>query len=420
MSEWFITDDDRVQCCRPQPAVNPQQYEFMQLNSYPGHVDGKPFYQVAQGTIHIHTDYTEQEILRALHAHGYQDMDDFVMQNASTSEWLCQEDGALDRENSPSYIIDYQLLAEMLFKLENQEYVTQEFTSRNDAVRYIASITGLDLRAHLNQELMLVTAFEKGQQVNFLTTEDEFLSSQTSLPDQIFLGDEHLGLATHVYHDHCSPSDIAAKARFVSLSKPEEATAYLSQFLSGAWNEQTIGSWSNAPKRMSPNARALLAQLLRPVLDACHADARWDQPLAAVRWCKAHPEFMKNLDAVFTNLGLLEVRRHRISVTQGSASVLCCGKELVRYGDEQWLQLKNGKISNGFREKEGKLYGEIIGGYGSDTPDESFRRSALVQFANKIEKLLLPELTLNQKIEQAKLKTAAPVPKQTEPLQQQR
>ena len=253
--------------------------------------------------------------------------------------------------------------------------------------------------AESDQELMLVTIKENGQERNFLSTRHEFLGRDKELPPGTLCMQESIEGTPDLYRFRAEGQTISA--RFVSVSVPEKAASCLQAFLSGAWNTSFSGSWHNAPEQTSPNAKALLSQLLRPILDACHAENRWDKPLIAVRWCKAHPEFVKNLDTIFTCLDMLKVERHRRSVTQGEAVVMCCGKELVRYGDDQWLLQKDGKISNGFREKEGRLYGEIIGGYGSDTPDEDFRRAALVQFTDRIARMLEPEKSLLHKIEQA-------------------
>lgn len=49
-----------------------------------------------------------------LDATGYKDIDDFVKQNATSDEWVNNTDGTLDRENSPSYVIDLFLLASII------------------------------------------------------------------------------------------------------------------------------------------------------------------------------------------------------------------------------------------------------------------------------------------------------------------
>lgn len=150
-SEWFITDGDCLQCCRPLPAIDPKQFELVQINSYPGHVDGKPFFQTSHATIDLN-EYKDEEVLSVLGSYGYNDMDDFVLQNAPGGELVYKEDGTLDRENSPGYIIEYQLIAEMFFETENYEYTDQEFSSWNEAVVRIEQLTGLDLSKHLETE----------------------------------------------------------------------------------------------------------------------------------------------------------------------------------------------------------------------------------------------------------------------------
>jgi hypothetical protein len=64
-----------------------------------------------------------------------------------------------------------------------------------------------------------------------------------------------------------------------------------------------------------------------------------------------------------------EVKRHRISLTQGEAEVLVNGNLLIRYGDD--IQL-------------GGKYGEIIDGYGSMLSDNVFIISAMKHVPNRI------------------------------------
>ena len=145
MSNWFITDDDCLQCCKRNPDIDPDSYEFVQIIGFEGHIDGKPFWRVSQATIDI-KDFSEEDILNALGFFGYEDMDDFVYRNAPDWDVVYKEDGTIDKVNSPSYIIDYQLIAEMLFEMDAlTEYAGDEFRSWNDAVQRIADITGLDL-----------------------------------------------------------------------------------------------------------------------------------------------------------------------------------------------------------------------------------------------------------------------------------
>ena len=145
MSEWFITDDDCLQCCRRNPDIDPDSYSFVQIISFPGHVDGKPFWRVSEATIDV-SDFSDDDIQKALNFFGYEDLDDFVHQNAPDWNIVYKEDGSIDKINSPSYIIDYQLIAEMLFEMDAlTEYAGDKFPSWNEAVQRIADITNLDL-----------------------------------------------------------------------------------------------------------------------------------------------------------------------------------------------------------------------------------------------------------------------------------
>jgi len=415
MSDWHITDDDCLRCYRPIPATNPECYEFIQLNSYSGNADGLPFHQVSHGTIHIHDDYTEEDLNSILNAFGYPDMDAFVKEYADPEHLRFKEDGSIDRDHSPCYMIDHYQLAEMAFKLENQEYVDQEFFSRNDAVSYIASVTGLDLRSYLQQNLMLVTEYDGDNEINFITTPDEFFAPGKKLSRDQCIRIAHFPAAPSMYCFQMEPEGKVYEARFLSFAAPENTAVYLSNFLSGHWNAPLIGTWRNAPERTSSYAKQLLSQLLIPVMEQTCALKDWMQPIRAVEWGRQHPAYIKNLDTIFTALDLLKVQRHRFSVTQGEASVWCCGNKIVQYGDNQWLQQKNGKISNGFQEREGKLYGEVISNWGSATPDDGFRRAALVQFTDRISSALFPEKTLEHKIQAARKVKPTPITSARQP-----
>lgn len=121
MNDWFITDDDCLQHCRPIPVTDPTRFEFVQINSYPGHVDGTPFWQVAHGTIHIHDDYSDAEIQDMRAFYGYSD----------------------------DAVLTDQIIAEMFFETEVQEYAESEHSSWNAAVARVAEITGLNLDQYL-------------------------------------------------------------------------------------------------------------------------------------------------------------------------------------------------------------------------------------------------------------------------------
>lgn len=406
MSEWFLIDDIGPRLCRPKPANNPDSYEFIQLSTYPSHVNDQLVHQIAQGTIHIHTDYTEEDLLSVLHAFGYKDMDAFVMEYASPKDLLFREDGSIDRENSPCYMIDHLQLADMIFRRENRSYFTRTFQSHDDAVLYIASVTGLDLSKYLDQKLMLVTTFEGGREQNFLTTKDEFLGAGNDIPQnsrtQVFQSPD----GPDVYRFALEPDGNMCEARMLSMTPPEKTAQHLASFVSGKWN---AGTWCNRPEQVSAQAKALLTKLLDPITALTHPEKTQASFMPAAQAGTLLPAYLKNLDTVFSGLDLMKVKRQRISVTQGSAAVECCGKPIVCYGDDQWLMQKNGMLSNGFREKKGVLYGQTLAGWGSAKSDESFRRAALLQFSKQIGQAMQPERTLEQTILNAKGRVRASV-----------
>jgi hypothetical protein len=69
----------------------------------------------------------------------------------------------------------------------------------------------------------------------------------------------------------------------------------------------------------------------------------------------------------------IEVKRNRPSVTQGSADVYINGEKVITFGDDIYMQNKDGTFTNGHNTIENaKFYGEIIGGWGSIKPDSDF------------------------------------------------
>lgn len=69
----------------------------------------------------------------------------------------------------------------------------------------------------------------------------------------------------------------------------------------------------------------------------------------------------------------IEVKRNRPSVTQGSATVLINGKEIITFNDEMYLKNSDGTFTNGFKTvQNARHYGEVITGWGSIKPDSDF------------------------------------------------
>jgi hypothetical protein len=69
----------------------------------------------------------------------------------------------------------------------------------------------------------------------------------------------------------------------------------------------------------------------------------------------------------------IEVRRDRPSVTQGSATVVINGKDIITFNDEMYLKQNDGTFTNGFTTvNDAKHYSEVICGWGSIKPDSHF------------------------------------------------
>ena len=161
---WIVTDPDCVQCCRHSPELGSRVFELAQINSFAGHLDGKPFYQVANGYLFLE-DYSEKETLDILGFYGYGDLNEFREAYPDVSE------------------VTYdQLLAEMFFETEIQEYCSEEFSSWNESVSYIQKITGLDLSEYKHKE--------KESLSNLIRKAEDVLCDQMRVPEAAKNGPE--------------------------------------------------------------------------------------------------------------------------------------------------------------------------------------------------------------------------------------
>jgi hypothetical protein len=71
------------------------------------------------------------------------------------------------------------------------------------------------------------------------------------------------------------------------------------------------------------------------------------------------------------------VRRNRGSVTQGTATVLLNGQEVITFGDNITLTESG--------QTRGAKYGEVIGGWQSDKRDEDFIKGVIKPFCANAE-----------------------------------
>ena len=118
---WTLTDDDDFQWQREvieQEAPLVQTYEMCQLVS----IGDK--YGVCHGNVRIGA-VPYEELDELVRFYGYDGLDDFVKQTSPSDEFVTREDGSLDREKSPAWILEYPLLAEMDFETRTfDEYFT--------------------------------------------------------------------------------------------------------------------------------------------------------------------------------------------------------------------------------------------------------------------------------------------------------
>lgn len=133
--EWTLTNAEHFRCQRS--IVDPEQplvecYEMCQA------IKIGDEYRVCHGVVAIGA-VPEDELDVLVRMYGYAGLEDFVQQTSPTNEFVFNDDGTIDRENSPAWILEYALLAEMDFETNAlAEYMTDHaFAIEGDAFRYI-------------------------------------------------------------------------------------------------------------------------------------------------------------------------------------------------------------------------------------------------------------------------------------------
>lgn len=132
---WTLIDDDCFQWQRgilDRHRLFVPHYEMCQILK----IGDK--YRVCHGTVAINdTSYEELEVL--VKRFGYKNLDDFVLQTANSTEFIFNEDGTIDRIHSPSWILEWALLAQMDFKTNAIDaYLTNvAFDYEDEAEEYI-------------------------------------------------------------------------------------------------------------------------------------------------------------------------------------------------------------------------------------------------------------------------------------------
>ena len=160
-TDWLLTDEDRCQLQRTDIMSITGIYEMFQIERYPGNFrepphQGQEYFRVHHGHIDM-KDYTEEEVVELLGSYDYESLDDFVKQTSPDWDVIYKDDGTIDRINSPSYIVDFALLAEMFFETEIMEYgLPEEYNSWGEAVAAIEEMTGLSLSFVREEEPVLL------------------------------------------------------------------------------------------------------------------------------------------------------------------------------------------------------------------------------------------------------------------------
>lgn len=138
---WYLTDEDCSQyVCYLDPVAGTtgKLFALIQVTELP---DG---YAISKDVIDIDT-YSEEGIVDVLRLFGYDGLDDFV-EETSPVKIPKLANGALDRD-SEGYIIDYSLIAEMLFEQEAFECIISEkyntFDTAAEKVRELVLVDGV-------------------------------------------------------------------------------------------------------------------------------------------------------------------------------------------------------------------------------------------------------------------------------------
>ena len=139
---WVETDDDCSQLVLRCDPFRGRFFELYQITALPNEE-----YGVSHDTIDVE-NYSERDILDALNAYGYSSLDEFVVECAASNEFSRRPDGSLD-PNSPAYIVDYELIAEMLFELEAFDCLVpnKTFCSWDEAKRFIYELIAASKRS---------------------------------------------------------------------------------------------------------------------------------------------------------------------------------------------------------------------------------------------------------------------------------
>ena len=135
---WYLTDEDCSQyVCYLDPVAGTtgKLFALIQVTELP---DG---YAISKDVIDIDT-YSEEGIVDVLRLFGYDGLDDFV-EETSPVKIPKLANGALDRD-SEGYIIDYSLIAEMLFEQEAFECISEKYNTFDAAAEKVRELVLVD------------------------------------------------------------------------------------------------------------------------------------------------------------------------------------------------------------------------------------------------------------------------------------
>ncbi|MEG1925236.1 MAG: hypothetical protein RR415_05775 [Ruthenibacterium sp.] len=132
---WELVHDEKgIWLCRAGKSVFDSTFAFYQIV-----YSLTEMRYIIQFSIVNMEKVAQEDVNIVLRKAGYRNMEDFVRETATSDEWVYRNDGSLDEENSPAYIIDYELLARILFE-ENlcpASIDDKRFRKLRNAVKYV-------------------------------------------------------------------------------------------------------------------------------------------------------------------------------------------------------------------------------------------------------------------------------------------
>ena len=126
---WILTDDDAAQYVR-RAGLAPldNEFELFQITAVPN-----GFY-ISHASVNT-DELAQEDVDTLLSSYGYDSLEEFVMETSTGTDFHHKEDGSIDRDKSPDWIVEWQLIAEMAFETDALDNLGDECFSSWDEAR---------------------------------------------------------------------------------------------------------------------------------------------------------------------------------------------------------------------------------------------------------------------------------------------